>query len=79
MFRLRIKQLAKTEYLSNIQTHDRKREITRLDKLDSTVKIPRGTSRLVASTFYQLKLEHSYNRAYLNRIEKVDFSDYSCS
>jgi hypothetical protein len=78
MFGLRIKQLAKTEWLSNIQLYDQKKGITRLDKLDSTVKIPRGTSRLLASTFYQLKLGHGYNRAYLSRIGKVDFSDCSC-
>jgi hypothetical protein len=78
MFGLRIKQLAKTEWLSAIQLNDRKKRITRLDKLDSRVKVPRGTSRLLASTFYQLKLGHGYNRAYLSRIGKSNYSDCSC-
>jgi hypothetical protein len=77
MFSLRIKQLAKTEWLSAIQLNDRKKRITRLDKLDSRVKIPRDNSRLLASTFYQLKLGYSYNIAYLSCKDKSNYSDYS--
>jgi hypothetical protein len=31
-----------------------------------------GTKREIASAFYQLKIEHSYNKAYLRRIDKVN-------
>jgi ribonuclease HI len=78
MFGLRIKQRTKDEWLTAIRLSDRKRGITRLDKLDSTTKVPRGTKRLLASAFYQLKLGHGYNKAYLSRIGKTEYSECSC-
>jgi hypothetical protein len=78
MFGLRIKLLAKQEWQRTIQQNDEKKGLRRHDKIDSLLKVPRGTRRLLASTFYQLKLGHGYNRAYLSRIGKVDYSDCSC-
>jgi hypothetical protein len=40
--------------------------------------IPMGTKREIASAFYQLKIEHGYNKAYLHRIDKVDSPNCSC-
>ena len=40
--------------------------------------MPRGTKRLLASTFYQLKLGHGYNKAYLSRIGKTEYSECIC-
>jgi hypothetical protein len=36
------------------------------------------TKRVIASAFYQLKIGHGYNKAYLHRIDKVDSSNCSC-
>ncbi len=50
---LKIKQLAKAEWQRAIRANDReKRVIGRLDTIDSTLRIPKGTKRVLASTFY---------------------------
>jgi hypothetical protein len=36
------------------------------------------TKREIASAFYQLKIGHDYNKAYLHCIDKVDSSNCSC-
>jgi hypothetical protein len=38
-----------------------------------------STKRKIASAFYQLKIGHGYNKAYLHRIDKVDSPNCSCS
>jgi hypothetical protein len=38
-----------------------------------------GTKREIASAFYQLKIGHGYNKAYLHYIDKVDSPNCSCS
>jgi hypothetical protein len=37
-----------------------------------------GTNRKIVSAFYQLKIGHGYNKAYLYRIDKVDSPNCSC-
>jgi hypothetical protein len=37
-----------------------------------------GTKREIASAFYQLKIGHSYNKAYLHRTDKLDSLNCSC-
>ena len=40
--------------------------------------MPQGTKRLLASTFYQLKLGHGYTKAYLKRFRKATDDRCSC-
>jgi hypothetical protein len=40
--------------------------------------LPKGTKRELASTFYQLKTGHGYNKSYLYRIGKTDSNLCSC-
>jgi hypothetical protein len=37
-----------------------------------------GNKREIASAFYQLKIGHGYNKAFLHRIDKVDSPSCSC-
>lgn len=47
-------------------------------KIRKKLSIPTGTQREVASAFYQLKLGHGYNKAYLYRMGKADSPFCSC-
>jgi hypothetical protein len=48
-------------------------------KIRKKLIIPMGTKREIASAFYQLKIGHTYNKAYLHCIDKVDSPNCSCS
>jgi ribonuclease HI len=47
-------------------------------KTRKKLSIPTGTKREIASAFYQLKLGHGYNKAYLHRIGQADSPLCSC-
>ena len=47
-------------------------------KIRKRLSVPMGTQRETASAFYQLKIGHGYNKAYLFRIGKADSPLCSC-
>ncbi|KAF2627117.1 hypothetical protein BU25DRAFT_491615 [Macroventuria anomochaeta] len=47
-------------------------------RIGKRLRIPPGTRTETASAFYQLKLGHGYNKAYLFRIGKTDHPFCSC-
>jgi hypothetical protein len=47
-------------------------------KSRKTLIIPMETKKEIASTFYQLNIRHSYNKAYLYQTDKVDSPNCSC-
>ncbi|KAF1344334.1 hypothetical protein EJ07DRAFT_186282 [Lizonia empirigonia] len=46
--------------------------------IQKRVRVPPGTRREIASAYYQLKLGHGYNKAYLFQIGKADHPYCSC-
>ncbi|KAF1931468.1 uncharacterized protein M421DRAFT_409215, partial [Didymella exigua CBS 183.55] len=47
-------------------------------KLTSKITLLKNTRREIASAYYQLKLGHGYNKAYLYNIQKTESSKCSC-
>ena len=47
-------------------------------RISSRLKVPRGTKRELASSFYQLKLGHGYFKAYLKRIGRTNNDSCLC-
>jgi hypothetical protein len=47
-------------------------------KTRKKLSVPTGTRREIASAFYQLKIGHGYNKAYLFRMGKADSPLCSC-
>ena len=86
MVGIKIKELASKEWWASLQRYSPKA----IEKNPNTyssrfqwktgkrLAIPPGTKRELASAFYQLKLGHGYNRAYLHRIGKADSPLCTC-
>lgn len=61
MFGLRVKAIRAREWIKAVQVADRKKGAnTREFKPSSKLKVGQGVKRVIASTFYQLKLGHGY-------------------
>jgi ribonuclease HI len=79
MYGLRVKELKSIEWAKAIELADRKKGLRKRSyKLASKLKVPQGTKRLIASTYYQLRLGHGYLKAYLKRIGKTNNDKCSC-
>ena len=78
MYGLRIKAKTTKDWQEAIRLADLKKGIQdRVFTIDSKLRVPQGTKRLLASTFYQLKLGHGYIKAYLKRFRKAIDNRYS--
>lgn len=83
---IRIKNTARVEwghvYLRYKASTVRDKRSSYATKFDLAIRkrilIPTGTKRLLASTFYQLKLGHGYFKQYLARVNKSDTPRCSC-
>jgi ribonuclease HI len=79
LYGLRVKEQKTIEWTKAIRASDQKKGVrNRLFSVDSSLKVPRGTKRLLASTFYQLKLGHGYLKAYLKRIGRSNSDLCAC-
>jgi hypothetical protein len=79
MYGLRIKEKTTKDWQEAIRLADLKKGIQdRVFTIDSKLRVPQGTKRLLASTFYQLKLGHGYIKAYLKRFRKATDDRCSC-
>jgi len=79
MYGLRIKAKTTKDWQDAIRLADLKKGVQdRVFTIDSKLRVPQGTKRLLASTFYQLKLGHGYIKAYLKRFRKATDDRCSC-
>lgn len=82
MVGIKIKQKTKEEWkkqISHPQSQPQPQYIQQFGiKLQRKIAIPQGTKREVASAFFQLKIGHGYNKAYLYRFNIIDSPLCSC-
>jgi ribonuclease HI len=79
MYGLRIKQVKALEWKEAVQLADKqRRRPQRAFTPSNRLKVGQGTKRILASTFYQLKLGHGYQKAFLYRIGKANDDKCLC-
>ena len=83
---IHIKNVTWQEFITSLHSHtcsavkkNKKIYANRLQwKILKRIPIPIGTKRKLASTFYQLKLGHSYTKAYVAKFGRSDSDRCSC-